>query len=672
MTPAVPNIWLDTANRIADRIIASARWSRDGCTWVVRVPDRVPGARGAHGEPAPGTLYQGTSGTALFLIELYRLTRAPEVLATATGALEHALSLPELPVSSFGLYSGRVGLAYLCYRFAVAGDQPEYLRTAEELLHPLVGMEASDRGRDVISGAAGAVPALLQMADRLPGRLTRRMAIALGEQLIRTARSGIAGWSWSGTVSSVRDLTGYAHGASGFGHALLELFQATGDDRFLYGAERAFAYEREFFDPATGNWPDFRYLEISEYLAYGLAPALRERLQRGGIPPFTPTYGAMWCHGAPGIGLARLRAFELLGEPPYAEEGAAAVTATLVAVRNTPSNYSLCHGYLGNCETLLYAARVLGRPELLGAVQDRALVGRNAFELEGRAWPCGTVGGTPDPSLMLGEAGIGYFYLRLYSEATPRLLFLTPAAAAPPAIRISRDTTVLRLQSVDHHFGVTLRAFARLMPGTLVAARVVSPASGTSELVAAHEAIERLIDAEETAERRDLMADAFAVERARFAILDPGTERLAAELLADVTRLPVDEVSWETAVLRRDERVSIVRTRHDWARWLEAEGCTSMPEVEVTTTAVWRANGEVHTGALSPFTALVLECVEKPGTVSEITRRVGQLVDGTTAQHLASVVIQQLKAAYEAYLVRCTRALQAAPVVAESLAGIEV
>ncbi|HYP18471.1 MAG TPA: lanthionine synthetase LanC family protein, partial [Chloroflexia bacterium] len=42
-------------------------------------------------------------------------------------------------------------------------------------------------------------------------------------------------------------------------------------------------------------------------------------------------------------------------------------------------------------------------------------------------WPCGVMGGGENPSLMLGLAGIGYFYLRLYDpDKVPSVLMLQP------------------------------------------------------------------------------------------------------------------------------------------------------------------------------------------------------------------------------------------------------
>ena len=50
------------------------------------------------------------------------------------------------------------------------------------------------------------------------------------------------------------------------------------------------------------------------------------------------------------------------------------------------------------------------------------------FHQNRNPWPCGVMSGGETPNLMLGTAGIGYFYLRLYdAAAVPSVLLLAPS-----------------------------------------------------------------------------------------------------------------------------------------------------------------------------------------------------------------------------------------------------
>ncbi|MFC7643928.1 lanthionine synthetase LanC family protein [Streptosporangium lutulentum] len=62
---------------------------------------------------------------------------------------------------------------------------------------------------------------------------------------------------------------------------------ATAGARYAETARAAFAYERDLYDPRVRNWPDYR--DIPGERADDTAPASMQA----------------WCHGAPGIGLAR-------------------------------------------------------------------------------------------------------------------------------------------------------------------------------------------------------------------------------------------------------------------------------------------------------------------------------------------------------------------------------
>jgi lantibiotic modifying enzyme len=82
---------------------------------------------------------------------------------------------------------------------------------------------------DVISGNAGAIPALLEIYDLLKDEKIYNLALSLGMELLKSAIREPAGWSWGNSVNSMgevyHNLTGFAHGAAGIGYGLLELFK---------------------------------------------------------------------------------------------------------------------------------------------------------------------------------------------------------------------------------------------------------------------------------------------------------------------------------------------------------------------------------------------------------------------------------------------------------------
>ncbi|HEV3050253.1 MAG TPA: lanthionine synthetase LanC family protein, partial [Longimicrobium sp.] len=326
---AGPDPILDAALRIGRRIAATAQWQGDACTWQIMSPDRSePGLRRAAAAIAGGAVYEGTAGIALFLAELAAVTGDEEAARAALGAVRYSIQdAATQHDAAFGYHSGRVGIAYAVARVGELLNRPELYAEAEAILRPLVGNETRDYGMDVIAGAGGAIPALLQLARHVDPELAMGMARRLGDHLLASAAREPEGFSWpTMRGSSIRNLCGYAHGAAGMGHGLLELYAATGAGEYRYAAEQAFLYERNFYSPQDGNWPDLRHTELGEYQFEGRIDDLRDRLRGGDTLP-TPSlhYMSAWCHGGPGIGLTRLRAWQLTRDPLYLDEARAAL-----------------------------------------------------------------------------------------------------------------------------------------------------------------------------------------------------------------------------------------------------------------------------------------------------------------------------------------------------------
>jgi lantibiotic modifying enzyme len=244
---------------------------------------------------------------------------------------------------------------------------------------------------DLISGSAGAIAVLLAAYRQLNCACLLERAVEHGEVLLTHGNRSDEGLSWSGHRMP-KNLTGFSHGTAGIGWALVELHQASGDARFLHAGLDAFAYERTHFNAELGNWPDYRRLPAS--------------------------YMSAWCHGAAGIGLSRVRAWEMLRHEKLLSEATVALK-TLVADLPSIGNHSLCHGAAGNADILIYASEKLARPDLLEVAQAAGLQGLERFEERRLPWPCGLAGATELPDLMLGLAGIGHFYLRLANPLLP-------------------------------------------------------------------------------------------------------------------------------------------------------------------------------------------------------------------------------------------------------------
>jgi lantibiotic biosynthesis protein len=351
----------------------------------------------------------------LFLAELYAASGTSEARHTALGAMLQALSSADtLPLKSrLGLYTGSLGIVFAAARVGTLLGEQELRDRAAQLLHKCVHERQQEREFDLLSGDAGAIVACLLLREMLDDASLLDLAVWLGDELLQNADNAGTGSSWrSPGLPDRHNLTGFSHGTAGIGYALLELFHGTGDVKYRAAAERAFAYERSWFNAEQGNWPDLR--------------GEGKQRKRHPLPLAFATY---WCHGAPGIGMARLRAYELLNDATCKDEARVALHTTYTQLKATlhagNGNFSLCHGLTGSAEVLLYGRQVLGQEwtDTSMLALEVAEAGIDASKRRGGAWSCGiTMGETP--GLLLGLAGIGHFYLRLHNPAIPSVLLL--------------------------------------------------------------------------------------------------------------------------------------------------------------------------------------------------------------------------------------------------------
>jgi lantibiotic modifying enzyme len=422
-----PPAFLETAVSLGARICRDALWAAPHCNWLGPSMEPIGGGWRAAHRAYGAELYGGTSGIGLFLAHLHAVTGERVFRRTALGALRHALARAEDidPWSRIGAYNGWSGIGFAALAAARLLHEESLRDPALVLLEAVAATAPDAQHFDVLAGSAGAASLLLLAHGELGGpRSLGDAAVRLGDHLIASAVRSDYGWSWGGRAAGLGsgrfpwtgNLTGFSHGAAGVGWSLLELYRATGEARFRAAGEAAFGYERRWFDAGRRNWPDLREPEAS-----GSAAA-----------PDGPAFMTAWCHGAPGIGLARLRAFEILGDETCRAEAETAIATTLANLEGgsemSQTNYSLCHGIFGNCELLLVGGEVLGNAAWLERARQLAGAAISTYEEQKLPWLCGTHGAAEVPGLMLGLAGIGHFYLRLANPAaTPSLLILCSA-----------------------------------------------------------------------------------------------------------------------------------------------------------------------------------------------------------------------------------------------------
>ena len=377
--------------------------STDGsATWIA--PQYIFKVKRFQLQPMDYSLYNGNYGVALFLAALENVSGGNGFGYLSLGALQSfrqdlqkhrsAHILKEMNIDGA---AGCGSIIYVLVRVSQFLKKPALLEDAKRVASLITPeLIAADQKFDIISGAAGAILGLLALYNISADSEVLEQAITCGYHLLNhrtVSHSGDRAWA----TLDRKLLTGFSHGAAGIAYALLRLYQVTGEAAFLKAAHEAISYERSVFIPEMGNWPDFR----STVLEKGF------------------TCMCSWCHGAPGIGLARVAGLDILDTDAIRQDIQAAINTTKQF--NLLSIDHLCCGNLGRVEFLFTAARKLSRPQLLKTAMEQAA------KVVVRAKQRGTFGyGLPltyNPGFFQGASGIGYELLRLaYPDQLPSVL----------------------------------------------------------------------------------------------------------------------------------------------------------------------------------------------------------------------------------------------------------
>lgn len=387
---------LAEALSIAEIIAGHAQTICGRTNWLTCAYD--PNLQRRRLQPMSFRLYDGICGTSLFLAVAGKYFGLPHLHELAAKALEGITSVlkanpRELFQYGLGAATGAFSVVYALSNAARPLARPEFLDDAQALAASLIEEDiAAGNSLDLLSGTAGCLLCLLRLYKMRPEAGTLDMAIRCGEHLLAQRAHSPSGFrAWATVHGTLR--TGLAHGAAGIGYALVELYGATGDQKFLAAATEAREFENSLYSQQSCNW---------------LAG-----------PSMPPSHNR-WCNGAVGIGLSRLGALSIISDQAYVDD-----TRLALEVANRASETMLdypCCGNLGLMELFLSAshrpefayARVHAELRAAAVIHKARLRGHYGLEPNEGIYNC---------SLHQGMAGIGYQLLRLsIPEQVPSML----------------------------------------------------------------------------------------------------------------------------------------------------------------------------------------------------------------------------------------------------------
>ena len=394
----------DTASSQAAQ--AAARWvsstavtSSDGATWPADPNDP---------KSVNDTLYAGTPGPVLFLLEAYRYTGNREFLTKArTGADALAASLPK--EEGTGLYEGIAGIGFTLGEAWLVTHDRKYrdaaltsVKLLEQRAHKAGnGVEWSDV-TDIIGGSSGTGLFLLWAARELNAPGARDLAIADGKRLIELGQDqGNGKRKWMMDSKFPREMPNFSHGTAGVAYFLATLYQETHDKQFL--------------DAALGG----------AYYLISIAEVDRDACIIYHDNQNKKLYYLSWCHGPAGLARLFYRLYQVTGDASWMDwtkKAARGVVASGAPERVVSpgewNNISACCGTTGQAQFFLdmYQLTHEAQYKALAQKSTELLLKKMTSDDHGARWVQAETRVKPDElaaqtGLMQGAAGVGLWLL---------------------------------------------------------------------------------------------------------------------------------------------------------------------------------------------------------------------------------------------------------------------
>jgi hypothetical protein len=250
---------------------------------------------------------------------------------------------------------------------------------------------------------------------------------------------------------------------------------------------------------------------------------------------------------------------------------------------------------------------------------------------------------------MLGEAGIGYFYLRLLYPEIETCLLPGSEGAWP---RIAADVDDSYQQALDRnvrrHFGRTLAVLERRGRPTESSIEV---ANGSAEaLDDVHMRLQNVVESLNATDAQGRLMDAWLPECIAFQLLSIGRTP-GQRAVDDLCNIEMAAIDWGQVEIRLTPLTQIHEATWDWETWLLGPNDESEPRrlshghAYVITD---RANGRPWT-RVGPFVAAVLRAVVIPRTVDEVVAHLREAIgEQVPSERLVAVVTQAIQEAQRA------------------------
>lgn len=348
-------------------------------------------------------LYNGLAGIVLSFVYGAEVLKNPKYVYFAKQGIKglHQFWTQMNPAQEqeIGAFNGIGSSLYTLSAFYRLNKDKNIKKLMQKLLFTIPKNLDNDKELDILSGAAGCLAVIMSLQDIFSKKIWLPCAKACVNHILKMYPKPNQ-LDPDRKISATQPMLGFSHGTTGIAYALSQYYYFEPRHDIKKWIDTALKYERAEFNEQMQNWPDYRSFN-----------------QSGKNSQFMTA----WCHGAPGIGLARLDMLDRWQDNEFKHE----IHVALETTKKTgfEEYQCLCHGCLGNLELFLYASQVLKDPKI--TEEYRQIASAVINYLEKQPFRLSVVSNEASPGLMIGRAGIAYQMLRIAApEKVPSVLLL--------------------------------------------------------------------------------------------------------------------------------------------------------------------------------------------------------------------------------------------------------
>lgn len=379
----------DFVSVVGSYFLDNAIWNetRTKCTWLLPLIENKKLTIG----PINSNLYEG-GGVLIFLMYLGKVFEDIKYIELAECGLAGIEDIEEnvgLDMDNDSLFTGLGSKIYLYYNFYVLTGKKEYLDKFHFSINKLRFNLSNNY--DLISGFSGTLIFLLNLVEREEHNY-------VDYKLIKLASHEMSSNLFELLTQDLKDnkkhLCGLAHGFSCLSWAMIKSGSVLNETKYIDMGIELIKLENNYYSYEINNWLDLRQNENKE----------NSNL-------------IFWCHGAPGIGLSRVKVLKYLKSNSSIRDDLENVILRLTKydwleyLDNT-----LCHGASGVFDIMREIRNTLGSSVYN---QDNFKKQQNLFYKKIRS---GELAGDYLPTFMLGFSGIAYSLLREIDDSVPSIL----------------------------------------------------------------------------------------------------------------------------------------------------------------------------------------------------------------------------------------------------------